>query len=113
MPERLLSLGTIFLIPPVLACLIWPKRNRTRLGMAFRGLAVVGITIASISIVDTMLVIQANEALGGSYGGLSGKIETILSGVSMAIILGTMMTLGLPWVIGVFVSLLFADRQND
>ncbi|MGJ8558780.1 MAG: hypothetical protein ACSHX3_00950 [Litorimonas sp.] len=82
------------------------------MGMACRGLAVVGMTIVSISVVDSMMVIQANEALGGSYGGLSGKIDVTLDLVLMALIFGSIMTLGLPWVIGVLVSLLFADRQG-
>jgi len=109
MPERLLSLATIFLLPPVLASLFWPDRGRPRLSMALRGLAIVGMTIVCISVVDMIMVIQANEALGGHYGGLSGKISVILSGVPMAIILGTIMTLGIPWITRALVSILFAE----
>lgn len=81
--------------------------------MSLRGLAIVGITIASICLVDTMMVIQANEALGADYGDLSEKISTIFRMLPVAFILGTVMTLGLPWIIGALLSSMFADSPDD
>lgn len=84
---------------------LWPKRKRTTLTMIGRGAAVIALSLFSCGLIAASLIIL--NGLGPTNPWEMIKSYFTLS--VLALIFGSVFTLGVPWILGIGVTLLFRD----
>lgn len=102
----LITLGLISVA--VFSGWLWPKRNRTTLAMIGRGVAVVGLSLFFGGLIAATLIIL--NGLGPTNPWEMIQSYFMLS--VLALIFGSVFTLGVPWILGIGVSLLFRDDPS-
>ena len=104
-----LSLVVAIGVPWLAAYRLWPrKRPRTAGRMAMRGAAVVLISLLAGSMLFGLLSAIGNFA----HLGPLDLIQQVIGMIMVGVVFGSLFTLGLPWWLGIGLSLMFPDPPD-
>ena len=93
-------------VPAGLAYWLWTDKTRSVWGMIWRGAVIVGSTLLLTGFVLGIVVVLDRSSTIEPHKVLIAPFAMAL----LAYIYGSIATLGLPWLLGIGVSLLFRDR---
>lgn len=101
---KLFKQATIALVAIPAAFVCWPRRRPSTIWrMSFAGVATVALSFYFIGLV---MGLSNPSELNFTVKGL---FEVFVSLPAMVLIMGSLLTLGIPYILGVFVSILFAE----
>lgn len=101
-----LMMIAVIIIPAVMSWMLWPKRHRSGWKMAGVGLVITATSIAVGGALAGLILSLTDTSPDSLIGVLSNMARFSVIGL----LFGTLFTLGIPWILGIGVSLLFRDN---